>query len=632
MTATQGDLADLSRFIFRAPSWYSSLIFALLIGAVTGIAAFDSQFVLGDAWEGVFFVGLPTVAASALTPYVDQRLGGQLTPNRASLLALLCELITIAFLVAAGLLVVLTNSGQAFLLSTPVVEPLGQGFVFDALIVALASIFAFRMFVIMAVSRHSALVAAIPASIQTVSAAVLLFIYSGTMRFFEIRGPILRSYLSRPQEAPPELLVVTPDDFVILAATSLLYAGAVWLFLTVIDYPWQRSLDVSVLDFIRGFIGHIAEGTRELEDFFEEIGEEAMVPVTVTAFRRPDGTEKARFVLPMIHPGPMGEIGGGNLPKRVAGKAEGLAFPPHATAGHDFNLVTEREVDTIIDAAERAHENIEFGTEATVSVRTVEGDAKLVGQRLGDDAFVVTTYSPSFADDVEYAVGLSAAAEARSAGIDDVMLVDAHNCNNGLEGDDLGHVTPGSKRSFDMIQGARKLADELADAETGTLSLGVAWERTDWEPQDGIGPLGVRVAVMEVAGQRTAYVLVDGNNMEPGLREKIVAAIDGVDEAEVMTTDTHIVNTIEADNQVGAAIDEADLVAIVTDLVDRAIEDIEPVEAGMASERAEVTVFGNDRTETLASHANAMISMGSALAAVFILAVFAVSMLIFFLA
>jgi putative membrane protein len=45
-----------------------------------------------------------------------------------------------------------------------------------------------------------------------------------------------------------------------------------------------------------------------------------------------------------------------------------------------------------------------------------------------------------------------------------------------------------------------------------------------------------------------------------------------------------------------------------------------------------VTVFGNDRTETLASHANAMISMGSALAAVFILAVFAVSMLIFFLA
>ncbi len=51
-----------------------------------------------------------------------------------------------------------------------------------------------------------------------------------------------------------------------------------------------------------------------------------------------------------------------------------------------------------------------------------------------------------------------------------------------------------------------------------------------------------------------------------------------------------------------------------------------------ATERAEVTVFGNDRTETLASHANAMISMGGALAAMFILAVTAISGLIFFLA
>jgi putative membrane protein len=618
MTATQGNLASLSRFVFRAPSWYSSLVLALVLAAVTGIAAFDSRFVLQDAWEGVFFIGLPTIAASVLTPYVDGRFGGQLTPNRASLLALMCELLTIAFLMIAGAIAVLTT--------------LGQQFVFDALIVALASVFALRVFVIMAVSRHSLPIAAIPASIQTVAAAVLLFVYSGTLRYLEIGGPIARSYLSRPQKAPPELLIITLEDFALLAITCVLYAGAVWLFLRVIDYPWRRSLGVSVLDFIRGFIGHIAEGTRELEDFFEDIGEEAMVPVTLLVFRTEDGTEKARFVLPMIHPGPMGEIGGGNLPKRVAEQADGLAFPPHATAGHDFNLVTEREVDTILDAADRAAENLEFSDEASVSVRTTEGDAKLIGQTFGDDALIVATYSPSFADDVEYAVGLSAAAEARSAGYDDVMIVDAHNCNNGLEGDDLGHVTPGSKRSFDMIQGANELSDDLRTAVTGQPCLGVAWDETPWVPQEGIGPLGIRVAVLEVGDHRTAYVLVDGNNMEPGLREKIVASIDGVDDVEVMTTDTHIVNTIEADNQVGAAIDDDELISIIHDVLGEAIDDLEPVEAGMASERAEVTVFGNDRTETLASHANAMISMGSALAVLFVLAVFTVSALIFFLA
>jgi putative membrane protein len=43
-------------------------------------------------------------------------------------------------------------------------------------------------------------------------------------------------------------------------------------------------------------------------------------------------------------------------------------------------------------------------------------------------------------------------------------------------------------------------------------------------------------------------------------------------------------------------------------------------------------VFGNDRTETLASHANAVISMGAALAATVVLAAMAISLLIFFLA
>jgi putative membrane protein len=41
-------------------------------------------------------------------------------------------------------------------------------------------------------------------------------------------------------------------------------------------------------------------------------------------------------------------------------------------------------------------------------------------------------------------------------------------------------------------------------------------------------------------------------------------------------------------------------------------------------------VFGNDRTETLASHANAMVSMGGAFAAAVILSVLAVSGLLFF--
>jgi len=618
MTATQGNLAGLSRFIFRAPNWYASLAFALCIAAVTGVAAFDSRFVLDDAWQGIFFIGLPTAIAGAVTPWVDQRLGGQLTPNRGSLLAVICELITIAFLTVAGVVALVS---QTF----------GSNFVFDVLLVALASVFAFRLLIVMAVSRHGLLKASVPASVQTVAAAAMLAVYSGATTFI-LDDPQLQDLLARPEQAPPALQGFIPADFVLLGVICVLYAFAVWLFLVLIDQPWRSSLGVSALDFLRGFVGYLAEGSDELETFFEDIGEEAIVPVTVLAVRTPDGDEKARFVLPMIHPGPMGEIGGGNLPRRVAAAADGVAFPPHATAGHDFNLVTEGEVETILQAADAAYERITYTDEATPGHRITEGEATLTGQAFGRDAFMVATYAPGCADDVDYAVGLSAMAEARNGEFEDVLLVDAHNSNDGLDGEDLGHVVPGSKRSFDMIHGASELSERLSDTAAGSLHCGVAWNETPWEPQDGIGPLGIRVCVFEVAGERTAYVLIDGNNMEPGLRGTICDAIEGVDHVEVMTSDTHIVNTMEAENQVGNAIEGAELVALIDRLVDEAVDDLEPVEAGMASETAAVTVFGNDRTETLASTANAMVSLGGGLAAAFIIVVMLVSVLIFLVA
>jgi putative membrane protein len=641
MSATQGDLASLSRYIFRAPRWYASVGFALVVAAVAGVGAFDAGYVLEDAWQGVFFIGVPTVVASLLTTPVDRRLGGQLTYNRSSLLALTCEGVVVAVMAGAGAATVLFAG-------------LEQGFVFDALIVALASVFALRLLVILAISGKSVIVAAVPASVQTAAAALLVFVYSGTMQYLYVGGgPLVETFvdiaMSRAEEAPPELGAIVAVDFVLLGLLCVLYGVAVWAFVRFIDRPWERSLGVSMLDFLRGFVGHIAEGTDELEDFFEQIGEKAVVPVTVLAFRRDDavegtstsnrnsgssddGSEKARFVLPMIHPGPMGEIGGGNLPRRVAERADGLAFPPHATAGHDFNLVTERELESVIETAESAYEQIEYGETATPAVRAQSGDAKVFGQAFGDDLLLTATYAPGFADDIMYAVGLSAAAEGRSSGFDDVLLADAHNSNDGLSDvEDLGHVYPGSERSFDLMAAAREAATELGETPQHSIRLGTAWDPTDWEPREGIGPLGVRVAVFEVGDRTAAYVLVDGNNMEPGLRDRILTAIEGVDDAEVLTTDNHVVNTVEAENQVGSAIPQDELVALIVDLVAEARADCEPVAAGMATERAEVTVFGNDRTETLASHANAVVSMGGALAGAVIVAAMAISLVIFFL-
>jgi len=618
MTATQSNLAGLSRYIFRAPRWYASVTLALVFAGITGIVAFDSAYPLDDAWRGVFFIGLPTIVASILTAPVDNALGGRMTSNSASLLALLGELVLIVVLLAAGLSSILLGFSQEFVL--------------DALIVGLATIFALRLFVILAVSQRK-LRSMLPASIQTIAAAALLFIYSGTLTYLQIGGPILKAFFARPDHTPLQLQdSIYPFDFVLLGIICAVHAAAVIGFVRIIDWPWRSSLGVSVLDFIQGFLGHLAGYSQELEEFFVDLGEEAVVPVSVLSVRRPNGEEKARFVLPMIHPGPMGDIGGGNLPVRLAETADGLSFAPHATAGHDFNLVTKHEVGTVCQTVEDAVDTIEYTDTATKGLQVTEGEAKLTGQAIGDDALLVNTYAPGCADDIDFSVGLTAVSKAQSSGLDDVILADAHNCNDGLDGGDIGHIVPGSERSFDLIGAAESIGDRLSQRDQGQLRVGTAWSETEWEPADGIGPLGIRVAVFEVEDHRTAYILCDGNNMDPGLRERILGALDGVDRAEVMTSDTHIVNTVDAENQIGSGIPEGELVGLIQSLVARAVDDLEAVEAGMATERAEVTVFGNDRTETLASTANAMVPMATGLAAAFLLAVLSVSALLFVVA
>ena len=72
----------------------------------------------------------------------------------------------------------------------------------------------------------------------------------------------------------------------------------------------------------------------------------------------------------------------------------------------------------------------------------------------------------------------------------------------------------------------------------------VPWE---WGLDEGIGPMGVSVLAMKIEGAGVyACVLVDGNNMVTGLRERLIEALEGVgfDGAEVMTSDIHTVNGI----------------------------------------------------------------------------------------
>ena len=98
------------------------------------------------------------------------------------------------------------------------------------------------------------------------------------------------------------------------------------------------------------------------------------------------------------------------------------------------------------------------------------------------------------------------------------------------------------------------------------------------------------MAVFEYGGKKIAYVLLDGNNIKRGLRDKIREELrDLVDEVEIFSTDNHIVNYDIMDlNPFGDKDDWDVIIENIKAAVRAALEDVEPVEVSMHTENVKM--------------------------------------------
>lgn len=572
-------LASYADYIFEAPDYKISAAITILVSVLVGLVAFPYGYI-SNAIAGVLLFALPALMTAFMTKPLSCLFGNNVTYNRSALMSLFSMLFVA--------LITLITAFVTFVAHVP--------YTFLGFILGLSLIFAMRMLILLGISVNSFPKVILPASLQTVFGAIFLIYYT--------RNPVI---------------------FVDLAISSIIFVTSALVFVRYVDYPMVKSFGVSSFDFIQDFIAHITEGSPAMEEFFDKIGESIDAPVNVLSFKRTDGSIKAIIIVPYVHPGPMGEIGGGNLPSIVSAAFDtGLIFVPHGTAYHDFNLVSSEESEKIIAAAKRALERVNYSPLATMSSRVRVGNTKVLGQRFNDSVFLVSTQAPTSTEDIEFAVGFTAMAESRVAGARYSTIIDSHNCTEPF----ATAIEPGTRDSYNIIRASANSSKALLALPSGAMRVGIANSPPICTRLEGMGDQGIRVAVIEVLGQRTAYVVVDGNNMVKGLRELIIEKLP-VDEAEVMTTDTHVVNTLSGANYVGQHLDCDLLIDTIEMLVDKAIEDLEPVTAGMESELAlDVRVFGSHKIAKLASTANAMVAMAGAFAAAVILAALSLTMLI----
>lgn len=573
---------SLTKYLFAAPYWPISLAISIIFSILVGAAGFRTETtingILNGVIRGLLLIGVPVTISTFLTPWITKKIHGKMNINRSALLSLFSSIIV-------GLGTVIGS----------LIEIMGPKITYDAFVLSLGIIFALRMLVLLSLSKKTVIGNIPGASTQPLFSIFFLYFFVKNLGLY--------------------------IEFLIF---SIIFLTAFYLILIYLDRPLRRSFGISGLDFVRGFVNYSSKGVKELESIFDEIGEFVKAPVGTVAFRNKDGI-KAVIVSPSIHPGPVGEIGGGNLPKSIAQGIEKkyncTALIGHGAATHDFNLVNSEETQKITDKVIQNIQEMNFNG-AGIPIREKVGDVKVLAQKLDDGIINISTLSPNPTEDIAFPIGYSVMLNSKVKGIGDLVFIDAHNCCwKGQRG-----IYPGSQYSYDIIEASKIATEKASESELYDLKLGVAEKKVEWDWNQGFGSLGVRVALLEVKDKKIGYIFLDGNNLEKNLRERILGAAP-IDVGEVLTSDNHVVN-LTGENPIGRNINKDELVSMVVDLFDEAEEDLEDVEVGVKTEMVDdLEVFGSDMAAQLASTINAIIAMGGGLAFAFIISAFALSLL-----
>jgi len=295
-------------------------------------------------------------------------------------------------------------------------------------------------------------------------------------------------------------------------------------------YPFSAFNDG--LNLFAGFTTSLLMRDPEpLEEELAKIGEEREVTVEVIKFKARDRV--GVLLIPNIHSGPFDNIGGGSFVARVFERVGELNIPLlylHGVGSHELDPVSSREVEKVVEKIVEVvrREPTTWSSSAYIPKEVVGSRVKVVAFGMGDVRILMVSRLLKSSDDIPTWV-----AELAAGGRNDVILVDSQN----KWGED-------TTWDWEEVEELRSFVEDFvrSDDKCNDVKLGVFHEvqPSGFSPRElGVGGLGA--LVMECCSKRFALVVLDGNNIEPDLYERLLEKIRGLgyDVVEVATTDTH---------------------------------------------------------------------------------------------
>ncbi len=602
--SSTNNVMGLSKYIMTLPQTKISLFTMVFISFIIGSISFFidptpgtfTQDILYGGTAGFLIFGLSSIMSGAITqPWVNSLNGRKMKMKQSMFLALFSMVII--------LVIYLLGCGLSSFFET--------NYILNFIVFGCAIVFAVRTLVIWGTSninfKNSVAISAIQPLLIISMLVVVVFLTTrlDNIGYFSVFGLFLKGLIALA------ILVI-----------------AIYSFVLVIESPMRKNLGVGALELLSLFISHITEGSSALEGVFEDIGEPIETLVGIISFKTSKGI-KALFLSPCVHPGPIGSIGGGNMPTALAERFDNFTMVNHGPSTHDFNPVSAKEIEKVEKTIKDALNDISYSENASKFIRVSENNATIGAQFFGNDLLLLATFAPEGFDDIDFGVGLSLMNLAKTrCNSENVILVDCHNSFKG----EAGRVLPGNKEVFDLMDAIEKIECET---KGNSIKVGCFYDPMDnFSKAEGIGQSGVKVLVVNVENENTAYILLDSNNMVIGYRDNIIEAVKklGIDSVEVMTTDTHSVNTLAGGHNPVGSKKKEEIIESIINCTKKSLEDLEPVSVGCKSARIKnLNIWGPTNSTELVSTISSIVAVSRIIAPLVLLsALFFVFIWIFY--
>ena len=356
---------------------------------------------------------------------------------------------------------------------------------------------------------------------------------------------------------------------------------AVLLFFSSIE-RLSTAYSMPSLPLFRAFIiNWVTDLNAPLEEALEKMGQDSTVEVNLLKFD--SAKPKAAIIVPQVHPGPFKNIGSSLLPSLLKNKFEAEfgcdACVPLGMLGHELDLPSQLQNQKIVSQVIASGKFKAESDLASPFVRVSVGPATASCQIFGSTVFLSFTLAPKTTEDLPQELGRAVFQEAEMYGLRDAVVVNTHNS--------ITDVIDTNEYLSELQTAASKCLQKAVAEPTKQFSAGSATVfPKEFSLKAGMGTGGITSIVIQIEKQKTAYIIIDGNNMIPGLREEILGAVSsmGFDYAEVFTTDTHAVSALVTGERgyhpVGEVMDREILIGYVREVVKKAEANLEPCRAG----------------------------------------------------